>query len=72
VKLSEFDINKKGKIVALLENPAYSKLVEFGIFPGVSFYILNKAAFNGPIFIKIGANRIALRTEEAQAIEVEE
>jgi len=71
VKLTEFELNKEGVIKEILESSASTKLVEFGIFPGVSFLILNKASFNGPLFIQIGSNRIALRRAEAAAIIVE-
>lgn len=71
MKLTEFAINKKGMIIEILENAISTKLVEFGILPGVQFQIVNKASFNGPIFITIGSNRIALRQSEAASIIVE-
>jgi Fe2+ transport system protein FeoA len=71
VKLSEFAINKQGVIVEIMDNPVAAKLVEFGIMPGAHFYIVNKASFDGPIFIQVGSNRLALRQSEASAILVE-
>ncbi len=48
------------------------KLLEFGILPGVSFHVLQKAPFGGPIFIEIEGYKIAVRKEEAAYIIVEE
>ena len=71
MNLTEFELNKTGVIKEILESAESTKLIEYGILPGVSFSILNKASFNGPIFILIGSNRIALRRAEAAAIIVE-
>ena len=71
MKLTDFAINKPGTIVEITDNPVASKLMEFGILPGVHFLIINKASFNGPIFIQVGSNRIALRRAEAAAIIVD-
>lgn len=71
MRLTDFDINKKGRITGISENPVAAKLMEYGILPGASFFIVNKASFNGPIFIQVGENRIALRRSEAVAISVE-
>lgn len=71
MKLSDFAVNKKGVIVEILDNPVAAKLVEFGIMPGAIFFIVNKASFNGPIFIQVGSNRLALRRTEAASILVE-
>ena len=68
MKLTDFEINQKGKITGIEDNPVAAKLMEYGILPGAHFSILNKASFNGPIFIRIGKNRIALRRAEASAI----
>ncbi|MBI3133594.1 MAG: ferrous iron transport protein A [Bacteroidetes bacterium] len=71
MKLTDFEVNKKGIITEILDNPVASKLMEYGILPGASFYVLNKASFNGPIFIRVGSNRIVLRRTEAAAVIVE-
>jgi Fe2+ transport system protein FeoA len=57
--------------VEIMDNPVAVKLVEFGIMPGAHFFIVNKASFDGPIFIQVGSNRLALRQSEASAILVE-
>lgn len=71
MNLTEFELNKKGIITEILDNPAASKLMEFGLLPGASFFVRNKAAFNGPIFIQVGSNRIVVRHSEAASILVE-
>lgn len=71
LRLSDFKTKQIGVIKHVLENHISTKLVEFGILPGVEVSILNKAPFNGPIFIQIDNNRIALRKKEAAFIIVE-
>jgi ferrous iron transport protein A len=70
-RLTDFGAKKIGVIKEILENQISSKLIEFGILPGAFFSIINKAPFNGPIFIQIDNNRIALRRKEAAFIMVE-
>ncbi len=71
LRLSDFKKRQKGVVKHIVENHISTKLVEFGILPGVQFLVLNKAPFNGPIFIQIDNNRIALRRKEAAFIIVE-
>ncbi len=70
-KLTEYETEKSGVIKAVLENQISAKLAEFGFLPGAVFSILNKAPFNGPIFIQIENNKVALRRREAAFILVE-
>jgi Fe2+ transport system protein FeoA len=71
VKLSDFAVNKQGVILEIMDSPVATKLMEYGILPGATFFVLNKAAFRGPVFIQVGSNRIVLRRSEASAILVE-
>ncbi len=71
IRLSDFKIKQAGVVKHILDNHLSPKLVEFGILPGAQFLVLNKAPFNGPIFIQIDNNRIALRKREAAFIIVE-
>lgn len=71
MRLSDFKTKQLGVIKEIMENHLSAKLIEFGILPGVQFSIINKAPFNGPIFIQIDNNRIALRRKEAAFIIVE-
>lgn len=71
LKLSEYKTEQSGVIKEVLDNQIAAKLVEFGFLPGAVFSILNKAPFNGPIFVQIENNRVALRRKEAAFIIVE-
>jgi Fe2+ transport system protein FeoA len=71
LKLTELALNKEGVIVAIADLPVTARLVEFGIYPGATVRIVNKSAFNGPLFLEVGESRIALRKSEAEAILVE-
>ena len=68
MNLAEFEIDKQGEITEILDNPAASRLMEFGILPGATFKVLNKASFNGPVFVLVGSNRVVLRRTEAAAV----
>jgi len=58
-------------ISEIIDNPLITKLFEFGLLPGASFKIINRAPFNGPISILLGETRIALRQKEAEFILVD-
>lgn len=71
MKLSELNINAKGKIKRIIENYFSHQLFESGILPGVEFTVISKAPFKGPIYIKVEDNLIALRKVQAEAIIVQ-
>ena len=71
LRLCDLKVKKMGVIKYIQENPVAAKLAEFGLLPGTKFSILNKAPFEGPIFILVENNRIALRKKEAAFIIVE-
>ena len=71
MRLSDFDVNKQGIIREVKDSPVAAKLLEFGILPGAHFFILNKSVFHGPIFLKVGDNKVAIRRQEADVIIVE-
>jgi len=68
MNLSDINILQSGTITDVIDNPMISKLFEFGLVPGASFTILNKAPFKGPISVFIDETRIALRNSEAKFI----
>lgn len=70
MKLSECNALFKGEIQEVLESDFDSKLMEYGIIPGAEIVVINKAPFNGPIYISIGQQKIAIRKEEASFITV--
>lgn len=64
--------NNQTVIIKSLGNVSFlSKLYEYGMVPGAKIKILNKAAFNGPIYLELETYRFAIRKEEATFIEVE-
>lgn len=70
MKLSDFAIAKPGVIVEVQDTPIAAKLMEYGILPGADFIIINRAAFNGPLMLRVGSLRVVLRASEADAIVV--
>ena len=68
MNLSECKNNTEYVIKEILESDFDSKLMEYGIIPGAAVSIINKAPFNGPIYISIESQRIAIRKEEATYI----
>ncbi len=68
MKLSDCKIKTVSKILEVLESDFDSKLMEYGIVPGANITVLNRAPFNGPIYIAIGSQKIAIRKEEASYI----
>ncbi|MEX1003030.1 MAG: FeoA family protein [Crocinitomicaceae bacterium] len=71
MKLSDLNINAKGKVKQILEDVFSNQLFESGILPGVEFTIISKAPFKGPIYIKVEDNLIALRAAHAESIIVQ-
>ena len=69
--LSECKLNQTGVVKEVMDNHISTMLAEFGIIPGVEFTVLSRAPFNGPIFIRVDHNRIALRRKEAAFIIVQ-
>lgn len=68
MKLSQCKIESEGVIESIVESDFDSKLMEFGIIPGAKIKVINKAPFNGPIYVSFGSQRIAIRKQEASSI----
>ena len=71
MKLSECAKHTEYTIKEVVESEFDSKLMEYGIIPGASLRVLNRAPFNGPIFLAIGSQQIAVRKQEASHIILE-
>lgn len=52
----------------ITEHEIAVKLLEFGLLPGSEVTVLNKASFNGPIFVQVGTTKLILRRSEAASI----
>jgi Fe2+ transport system protein FeoA len=68
MKLSDLSRNEMAEILAVEDSEFLLKLFEFGLLPNSAIKVVNKAPFNGPIYISIGDNLISLRKEEASTV----
>lgn len=68
MKLSDLKRNEKALVLSVEESDFSLKLFEFGLLPESEVRIVNKAPFNGPIYIAIGDNLISLRKDEASTV----
>lgn len=70
-KLSELEVGKDANVVAVHGQTAASKrLMEMGVVPGVAIKVVKSAPFGDPIEIRIRGYKLAVRKNEAQAVEV--
>jgi Fe2+ transport system protein FeoA len=49
----------------------HRRLMELGVFPGQTIALLGKSPFGDPAEFLVGGSRLAIRQQEASAIEVE-
>ena len=68
MKLSELNKNQTGEISRIEDSAVALKLFEFGLLPGATIIMMNKAPFNGPIYISVNNSLISLRKSEADTI----
>lgn len=68
MKLSELNKNQSAEITHVEDSHVALKLFEFGICPGLTVTLINKAPFNGPIYISVNDALISLRLAEAETI----
>ena len=61
---------QKGRI-ARVEGPNRSRLMELGFTNGTEVEVSRRAAFGGPLEVRLRSYRISLRFNEAQSIRVE-
>ena len=71
MRLSDCKTKTEAVILEILESKFDNKLLEYGIVPGAKLSVISKAPFNGPIYIAIESQRIAIRKKEATHIIVE-
>jgi len=65
-------IGSRATIIGYSSNSSFSeRLKEFGLIPGTIFTLIRQAPLGGPIEIKYGESRIALRTDSNNTILVE-
>lgn len=72
--MSVFDLNvgDRAKVVRLnFDGAAANRLFSLGFSSGKEIKILGFSLFKSSVLLGIGANRVALRREEAEKLEVE-
>jgi Fe2+ transport system protein FeoA len=69
--LANLEIGEKAVVTKVKgNNPISKRLMEMGIVPGVSVRIIKSAPFGDPIEIKVLGYNLAMRRNEAEAIEI--
>ena len=73
MKLKEMKAGEVGIVAGFsTADPAYrQKLLRMGLTRKAEFTIVRKAPFGGPIEIEVKGSRLVLRSDEADALEVE-
>jgi ferrous iron transport protein A len=66
--LADLEKGNSAEVLEIRENGVTTKLFEFGVLPGAVIEVLGQAPFNGPIYIKVEDNLIAVRKREAEQI----
>lgn len=71
MRLPELEIGKRADVLAVHgTNPVSKRLMEMGVVPGISITIVKSAPFGDPIEVRVRGYNLALRKQEASAIEV--
>ena len=71
--LANLKIGAVARVKTVVERGAISKrLMEMGIVPGVSIKVVKTAPFGDPIEIRVLGYNLAMRRNEAEAVEVSE
>ena len=71
MRLPQVEIGSTGKVVAVHGDGSMPRrLMEMGLVPGVSVRVVKSAPFGDPIEIRLRGYSLALRINEAEAIEV--
>lgn len=69
--LTNLPVGITAKVIAVNGNNAISKrLMEMGVVPGVSVRVVKSAPFGDPLEIRVRGYHLAMRKNEADAIEV--
>ncbi len=73
MKLKELKVGESGLVAGFTSSdPAYrQKLLRMGLTRNAVFSVVRKAPFGGPIEIEVKGSRLVLRSNEADALDVE-
>ena len=74
MKLREFKVGETGTVTGFSPaDPAYrQKLLRMGLTRNTEFKVVRKAPLGGPIEIEVRGSRLVLRSDEANALEVDQ
>ena len=74
MKLRKMKVGENGTVAEFsTSDPAYrQKLLRMGLTRNAEFSVIRKAPFGGPIEIEVKGSRLVLRSDEADAFEVEQ
>lgn len=71
MRLANVEIGSVAKVKFVHGNNRISKrLMEMGIIPGISIKVIKTAPFGDPIEIRVRGYNLAMRRNEAEAIEI--
>ncbi len=69
--LTELPVGQDARVVAVNgESSVMRRLLEMGVIPGVAVQVVKMAPFGDPIEIRVRGYSLAMRRNEANAIEV--
>ena len=73
MKLKQMKVGENGTVAVITtSDSAYrQKLLRMGLTRNAQFSVVRKAPFGGPIEIEVKGSRLVLRSDEADAFEVE-
>ncbi len=73
MKLKELKVGDEAEVAGFsTSDPAYrQKLLRMGLTRKAVFKVVRKAPFGGPIEVEVKGSRLVLRSDEANALEVE-
>lgn len=71
MRLDELSIGQKATILKLThEGSRLTRLLEMGLFEGVSVTLVRRAPMGDPLELKLGDYNLSLRAEDARLVEV--
>jgi len=69
--LTNLPVGTKGRVTAVHgSNRVTKRLLEMGVLPGVSVRVIKTAPFGDPIEVRVRGYSLAMRRNEADAIDV--
>ncbi len=69
--LTELPVGKDARVISISGKDAVTKrLMEMGVIPGISVKMIKAAPFGDPIEIRVRGYSLAMRKNEADAIEI--